>query len=91
MKTEIDIDLYAGLEHDGISQCLYLGDAGEPTFENLVTWEEIVEREIGYRISPSTETIPPPEMKNLEEIVAGLENAILMFKAKMEEFKPNKE
>jgi len=91
MKTEIEVDLYAGLEHDGVSQCLYLGDAGEPTFENLVTWKEIVDQQIAYRISPSTELITPPEMENLEEIVAGLENAILMFKAKMEEFKPNKE
>lgn len=88
MKTEIEIDMYADLEPEGIIRALYLGEgACEPAFEATESWEEIVERNIGYYIRPGLETISSVDMKELEKRVAGLEHAIVLFKEKMEQYK----
>lgn len=88
MKGKIEVDVYADLEPEGITRCLYLGEGTcEPSFEGIETWEEIVKRNIGYYIRPGLETISSVDMKELEERVAGLEHAIALFKEKMEEYK----
>jgi hypothetical protein len=88
MKTEIEIDVCADVEAEGISRSLYLGEgACEPAFEDVESWEEIVERNIGYYICPGSETISSVDMKELEKTVAGLEHAIVLFKEKMEQYK----
>ena len=88
MKTEIEIDMYADLEPEGIIRALYLGEgACEPTFEATESWEEIVERNIGYYIRPGCGTISAVDMKELEKRIAGLEHAIALFKEKMEQYK----
>jgi hypothetical protein len=88
MKTEIEIDVCADVEVKGLSRSLYLGEgACEPAFEDVESWEEIVERNIGYYICPGSETISSVDMKELEKTVAGLEHAIVLFKEKMEQYK----
>ena len=88
MKAEIEIDMYVDLEPEGIRRALYIGEgACEPELEALDTWEEIIERNIGYYIRPITNKISPGEMEELEKIAAGLEHAIALFKAKIEEHK----
>jgi hypothetical protein len=88
MKTEIEIDMYADLKPEGIRRELYIGEgACEPVFEDEESWEEIVERNIGYYIVPLTNKIRQDDMEELEKRVAGLEHAIALFKEKMEEHK----
>ena len=86
MKTEIEIDVYADISAEGIERSLYIGDACEPNFEGLETWEEIVERNIGYYIIPGSNTISPADLIELDKTVAGLEHAIALFRMKMGNF-----
>ena len=46
MKAELEIDVYADVEPEGIIRALYLGTACESQLEGVETWEEIVERNI---------------------------------------------
>ena len=88
MKTEIEIDVCADIEVDGISRSLYLGEgACEPAFEDVESWEEMVERNIGYYIRPGSGTISSVDMEELQKRVAGLEHAIALFKEKLEQYK----
>ena len=88
MKAEIEIDMYVDLEPEGIRRALYIGEgACEPELEALDTWEEIIERNIGYYIRPITKTISSYDLEELEKIAAGMEQAIALFKAKIEEYK----
>ena len=88
MKTEIEIDVCADIEVEGISRSLYLGEgACEPAFEDVESWEEIVERNIGYYVHPLTNKIRQADMEELQKRIAGLEHAIALFKEKMEEHK----
>jgi hypothetical protein len=57
MKAELEIELYADVEPEGILRALYLGQACEPNFEGVETWEEIVERNIEYHLVPGSNTI----------------------------------
>ena len=86
MKTEIEVEVYADISAEGIERSLYIGDACEPNFEGLETWEEIVERNIGYYIIPGSNTISPADLIELDKTVAGLEHAIALFRMKMENF-----
>lgn len=91
MKAEIEIDMYVDLEPEGIRRALYIGEGScEPELESLDSWEEIIERNIGYYLRPVSNTISPSEMEELEKIAAGLERAITLFRAKMEEHKEHK-
>ena len=87
MKAEIEIDLYADVEPKGITRSLYLGQACEPNFEGIETWEEIVERNIGYHLVPGSNTIRPADVERLEKTIAGLEHAIALFKEKIAQHK----
>ena len=92
MKTQlpidIDIDLYADLDPEGIIREIYVGEeACQPTFEGVESWEDIVERNVGYYVRPGLKTISPLDMEELEKKVAGLEHAITLFKEKMEQYK----
>jgi len=87
MKAKLEIDLYADVEPEGIIRALYLGEACEPDFEDVETWEEIVERNIGYHIVPGSNTIRPADVEKLEKIIAGLEHAIALFREKIEQHK----
>ena len=87
MKIEIDIDVYADISAEGIERSLYIGDECEPNFEHVESWEEIVERNIGYYIIPGSNTISPADLIELDKTVAGLEHAILLFKEKKEQYK----
>jgi len=87
MKAELEIDVYADVEPEGITRALYLGTACEPNFEGVETWEEIVERNIGYHLVPGSNTIKPDDVEQLEKTIAGLEHAIALFKEKIEQHK----
>jgi len=86
MKTEIEIEVYADISTEGIERSLYIGDACEPNFEHVESWEEIVERNIGYYIIPGSNTISPADFIELDKTVAGLEHAIALFRMKMGNF-----
>lgn len=87
MKAELEIDLYADVEPEGIIRALYLGEACEPNFEGIETWEEVVERNIGYYLVPGSNTIRPADVEHLEKTIAGLEHAIALFREKIEQHK----
>ena len=87
MKHEIELDMYIDLEPQGIRRALYVGDACEPSFEDVESWEEIIQRNIGYYIRPITKTISSYDMEGLEKIVAGMEQAVALFKEKLEEYR----
>ena len=86
MKAEIEIDVYADISAEGIRRSLYISDACEPAFEDVESWEEIVERNIGYYIIPVSNTISPTDLIELDKTVAGLEHAIALFRMKMGNF-----
>jgi len=87
MKAELEIDLYADVEPEGIIRALYLGTACEPNFEGVESWEEIVERNIGYYLVPGSNTIRPGDVEQLEKTIAGLEHAIALFREKIAQHK----
>ena len=86
MKAEIEIDVYTDISAEGIRRYLYIGDTCEPVFEDVESWEEIVERNIGYYIIPGSNTISPTDLIELDKTVAGLEHAIALFRMKMANF-----
>ena len=87
MKAEIEIEVYADISAEGIERSCYIGDdACEPNFEHVESWEEIVERNIGYYIIPGSNTISPTDLIELDKTVAGLEHAIALFRMKMANF-----
>ena len=86
MKAEIEIDVYGDISAEGIRRSLYIGDACEPAFEDVESWEEIVERDIGYYIIPGSNTISPTDLIELDKTVAGLEHAIALIRMKMANF-----
>jgi hypothetical protein len=83
VKTEIEIDVYADVVPEGISRSLWIGDVDEPDVELVESWEDIVERVIGYYVIPSSNTISPQDLIELDETVAGLELAVAQFRQKM--------
>ena len=83
MKIEIDIDVYADISAEGIERSCYIG---EDNFEDVESWEEIIERNIGYYIIPGSNTISPADIIELDKTVAGLEHAIALFRMKMGNF-----
>ena len=85
MKAELEIDVYADVEPEGITRALYLGTACEPNFEGVESWEEIVERNIGYHLVPGSNTIKPEDVEQLEKTIAGMEHAIALFREKIEQ------
>ena len=85
MKTEIELDLYADVEPEGIVRSVYFGEACEPALESRESWQEIVERNVGYYIRPNEGTISSADLKQLEKTVAGMENAVALLRAKMQE------
>ena len=88
MKAQIEVDMYVDLEPQGIRRALYIGEgACEPELEDLDSWEEIIERNIGYYIRPVENKISQGDMEDLEKIVAGMELAVALFKEKLEEYK----
>jgi len=88
MKAQIEVDMYVDLEPQGIRRALYIGEgACEPELEDLDSWEEIIERNIGYYIRPVENKISQGDMEDLEKIVAGMEQAVALFKEKLEEYK----
>lgn len=87
MKAELEIDVYADVEPEGITRALYLGEACEPNFEGVEPWEEIVERNIGYYLVPGSNTIRPADVEQLEKTIAGMEHAIALFREKIEQHK----
>ena len=87
MKAELEIGVYADVEPEGITRELYLGEAFEPNFEGVESWEEIVERTIGYHLVPGSNTIRPADIEQLEKTIAGLEHAVNLFRDKIEQHK----
>jgi hypothetical protein len=88
MKAELEIDMYTDIEPEGIIRSLYIGEGScEPTFQDVESWEEIIERTIGYYRIPNDDTIAPGDAEELEKIVAGLEHAIALFKEKIAQHK----
>ena len=89
--SNLEIDMYADVEPEGITRALYLGTACEPNFEGVETWEEIVERNIGYHLVPGSNTIRPADIEQLEKTIAGLEHAVNLFRDKIEQHKEQQE
>jgi hypothetical protein len=88
MKAELEIDMYTDVEPDGIQRSLYIGEGScEPLTFQLESWEEIVERTIGYYRIPNDDTIAPGDAEELEKIAAGLEKAAALFREKIEQHK----
>lgn len=88
MKAELEIDMYTDIEPNGIHRTLYIGEGScEPNFQDVESWEEIVERTVGYYRIPSDSTIAPGDVEELEKVVAGLEHAIALFREKIEQHK----
>tara|TARA_E500000305_G_C3970699_1_gene211770 strand:+ start:685 stop:957 length:273 start_codon:yes stop_codon:yes gene_type:complete len=83
MKTEIEVEVYADISAEGIERSCYIG---EDNFEDVESWEEIIERNIGYYIIPGSNTISPADIIELDKTVAGLEHAIALFRMKMGNF-----
>lgn len=85
MKTEIEIDLYVDVEPEGLTRSLYLGDACEPTFTAVESWEEMIERNLEYFIVPGSGKIRPGDAEEINKIIVGMEGAVALFKKRLEE------
>ena len=77
--------MYTDLTAEGIQRELYIGRDEEAYTVDNESWEQIVERNIGYHVVPHRNIIRAEDMKHLEELVVGLERAIALFKKKMKE------
>ena len=87
MKAELELDVCIEVEPEGISRLLFIGQACEPNYESFDSWEEIVERTIGYHLVPGSNTIRQADVEQLEKTIAGLEHAVALFKEKIEQHK----
>lgn len=90
MQVNLDVDVYADLQPTGIYRSLYIGNACEPCFHHVDTWEEIVERQIGYHVVPVLNTIRNDDADELLEIAEGLEKAATLLRNRVEEMRDDK-
>ena len=87
MKAELELDVCIEVEPEGINRLLFIGQACEPNYESFDSWEEIVERTIGYHLVPGSNTIRQADVEQLEKTIAGLEHAVALFREKIEQHK----
>jgi len=88
MKTKINVyvDVDVDVEPEGLTRSLYIGESAcEPEFTALETWEELVERNLGYYIVPRSNKIRSHDAEQLNQIIVGMEGAIALFKKRLEE------
>ena len=54
-KAEIELDIYPGMDTEGVYATLYVGDSSEPALEVRESWEDLLEREIDYHTVPNSD------------------------------------
>lgn len=52
-KMTIEIDVYSGIEPEGVYSAIYFGDGDDP-IEERMTWEEIITQEVEMHTIPSS-------------------------------------
>ena len=45
-KLDMEVELFASVNSEGITSSLYIANNDEPLTESLMTWEEVIEREM---------------------------------------------
>ena len=86
MKISVDVDVFTDVEEEGITHEVYLQDDCEPSFASVNTWEEIIERNVGFYIIPYDGSICPEDLKILKKKVKGLKRAVKLFENRIKNF-----
>lgn len=47
-KLDMEVELFASVNSEGITSSLYIANIDEPLTESLMSWEEVIEREMEY-------------------------------------------
>ena len=54
-KAELELDVFPGIDTEGVYATLYVGDSSEPALEVRESWEDLLEREIDYHTVPNSD------------------------------------
>ena len=87
MKAELEIDMYIDIGSKGVNYGLYFGDACMPAYESEQSWEEIVDRTVGYHVVPLSETIGTRDLKELEKLADRLDDIAILIRKKIEKYR----
>ena len=83
---KIEFDVIAELQPNGISRQLYIDDVSEPCYTEIDSWEEIVERHIGYYIRPISQSFHREDVKELKQVAKGLERAAKFLRKEIKKY-----
>lgn len=54
-KLDINAELFTSITTEGVHASLYIGEGGDPSIEETVSWEEILEQEIELGVIPNSD------------------------------------
>lgn len=80
MKFEVEVDMYADIYPEGIKRSVFIGDTCEPCFEQMESWQDIIDRNVGYYVRPISKTISAEDLEELNQTLKGFETAAKMLK-----------
>ena len=86
MEVKLLVDVYSDITPKGITRSLYVGDACEAVFEHEETWQEHIERVVGYYILPNSNTMHPRDVEELKKHVKGLQRAAKLLSKEIEKY-----
>ena len=63
----MEVDLYADLDDNGVNMSLFFGDSSDPAVEKTILWPEIVAKHIECYTVPSKNCVPYDNKEDLDE------------------------
>lgn len=86
-KVYIEIDASPWMDADGVETCVYIGDACEPCYEQRVSYEELVDKELEAHTIHGrlTNEYGYDNIRDAEKFVVALEEAAKRARALFED------
>lgn len=84
-RVYIEIDASPWMDANGVTTSVFLGDAGEPSYENIFTFKELIDRELDAHTIHGKLT--GDNVGYAEELVIALEEAAKYARTRFEELK----
>lgn len=77
-KAELELDVFPGIDTEGVYATLYVGDSSEPELEVSESWEDLLEREIDYHTVPNSDRPLVVDIGN--DSIQEIQNMAEMFR-----------
>lgn len=80
IEKSLDLDLYCDLGADGTLLSLFIGDECDPVIEETFTYDDMIVKLFEFVSIPRSGLINEEGVKEVKEIIAGMENAVKLLK-----------